>query len=101
MKLYLDDTREAPKGWVRCYWPEEVIKYIQTESVEMISLDHDLGDDEHGTGMTVLNWIEEQVYTNDKFVLPIIWVHSANAPKRIEMIKLINRLNEVNAQMEK
>lgn len=50
MKVYLDDERAAPDGWTRVYWPEEAIELLKTGAVHEISLDHDLGDDEHGTG---------------------------------------------------
>jgi len=93
VRVYLDDTRETPEGYVRVYWPEEAIELLKTESVEEISLDHDLGDDKHGTGYDVIKWIEEQVVTND-FSPPVIRVHSANAgamPKMLNGIRSIYR----------
>lgn len=84
MKIYLDDERETPAGWHRVYWPEEAIELLKTGKVEEISLDHDLGDDEHGTGYDVVLWIEEAVYTSD-FKAPIIKVHSANPSAREKM----------------
>ncbi|WP_020405206.1 cyclic-phosphate processing receiver domain-containing protein [Hahella ganghwensis] len=84
MKVYLDDERKTPEGWTRVYWPEEAIELLQTGKVEEISLDHDLGDDDHGTGYDVVLWIEEQVITND-FQPPKIRVHSANSSAREKM----------------
>ena len=84
MKVYLDDERETPAGWHRVYWPEEAIELLKTGKVEKISLDHDLGDDEHGTGYDVVLWIEEAVFTSD-FKSPIIKVHSANPSAREKM----------------
>lgn len=84
MKLYLDDERTTPEGWVRVYWPDEAIEYLKTGQVTEISLDHDLGDDERGTGYDVLLWIEEQVITN-YMVPPIMQVHSANSSARQKM----------------
>ena len=78
MKIWLDDIRKEPEGWVRCFWPEEVISYLEKGNVEEISLDHDLGDDAHGTGYDVITWIEEKVHTSD-FVPPMIRVHSQNS----------------------
>lgn len=71
MKVYLDDERETPEGWVRVYWPEEAIELLKSGKVNELSLDHDLGDDEHGTGYDVVLWIEEAVYTRG-FVPPKI-----------------------------
>ncbi|VAW81561.1 hypothetical protein MNBD_GAMMA12-2513, partial [hydrothermal vent metagenome] len=56
MKVYLDDERPTPEGWVRVYWPDEAIELLKTGKVKEISLDHDLGDDERGTGYDVVLW---------------------------------------------
>lgn len=91
MKVYLDDERETPEGYTRVFWPEEAIELLKTGDVTEISLDHDLGDDEHGTGYDVVVWIEEQVYLNN-FKPPIIKVHSANSSARDKMLNGINNI---------
>jgi hypothetical protein len=48
MKVFLDDLRTAPRGWVLVSWPDEAIQLLKTGSVTHLSLDHDLGDDERG-----------------------------------------------------
>lgn len=93
MKVYLDDERVTPEGWTRVYWPQEAVALLKAGGVEEISLDHDLGDDERGTGYDVLEWIEEAVVLNG-FIPPVIRVHSANPPARVRMqaaIKTIER----------
>lgn len=84
MKLYLDDERKTPVGWVRVFWPEEAIAWLKTEMVTEISLDHDLGDDDRGTGYDVILWIENEVMTNN-FIPTQINIHSANVSARIKM----------------
>ncbi len=54
MRVFLDDERATPDGWVRVYWPAEAIALLKTGAVEELSLDHDLGDDERGTGYDVV-----------------------------------------------
>tara|TARA_R110002049_G_scaffold285698_4_gene467063 strand:- start:225547 stop:225711 length:165 start_codon:yes stop_codon:yes gene_type:complete len=54
MKVYLDDERETPQGWIRVYWPDEAIELLRSGEVIEISLDHDLGDDNRGTGYDVI-----------------------------------------------
>lgn len=80
MKIFLDDCREAPAGWVRTYTPKETIELLKFNQVEALSLDHDLGDDERiSTGYDVLLWIEERVIF-DGYVPPTeIQVHSSNS----------------------
>lgn len=94
MKVYLDDERTTPDGWVRVHWPDEAIALLKTGEVAEISLDHDLGDDDRGTGYDVILWIEEAVATSG-FCPPDIRVHSVNPPARLKMelgIQNIQRL---------
>ena len=84
MKVYLDDERATPEGWHRVYWPDEAIAILKTGRVTELSLDHDLGADERGTGYDVVLWIEEAVITRG-FVPPKISVHSANSSARQKM----------------
>ncbi|MGK5054845.1 cyclic-phosphate processing receiver domain-containing protein [Janthinobacterium lividum] len=94
MKVYLDDERNTPEGWTRVYWPDEAVSLLTSGEVVEISLDHDLGDDERGTGYDVILWIEEAVALRG-FNPPIIFVHSANSSAREKMeagIAAISRL---------
>lgn len=43
MWLYVDDLRDIPNGFIGARTFEEVVKYLETGCVELISLDHDLG----------------------------------------------------------
>ena len=85
MKVFLDDERATPEGWVRVYWPGEAVALLQTGQVSEISLDHDLGDDARGTGYDVVLWVEEAVRLRG-FVPPHIQVHSANPAARVRML---------------
>jgi hypothetical protein len=96
MKVFLDDERTPPPGWKLVRWPVDVIALLERGGVEEVSLDHDLGDDERGTGYDVLLWIEEKVATSD-FEPPALRVHSANSSARLKMeaaIRSIQRLYE-------
>jgi hypothetical protein len=66
------------------YWPDEAIALLAAGKVAEISLDHDLGDDERGTGYDVVLWIEEAVALHG-FTPPMIFVHSANSSAREKM----------------
>lgn len=92
MKVYLDDIRYEPDGWVGVRWPDEAIELLKTGEVDEISLDHDLGDaiytppgKKERTGYDVLLWIEQAVVT-EGFVPPVIHIHTANpvAKERME-----------------
>ncbi len=99
MRIFLDDERRPPEGWTLVRWPQEVIALLQTHNVTHLSLDHDLGDDERGTGYDVIVWVERAV-AMDGFVPPAIRVHSANSSARIKMeagIKAIERLHKAQS----
>ena len=95
MKIYLDDERSTPEGWVRCYWPDEVIELLQSNAVTDLSLDHDLGDDHRGTGYDVLLWIEEAVALKG-YQPPTIKVHSANSSARDKMVLAIQNIHRLS-----
>lgn len=94
LKVFLDDSRSTPLGWVRAFWPEEVIEKLKTGQVTHLSLDHDLGNDQRGTGYDVLLWIEEQIALHD-FVPPHISLHTDNASARIKMNLALTKIQRM------
>ena len=100
MKIFLDDERKPPEGWHLISTPQEAIEWLQTGSVEEISLDHDLGEGPDN-GYQVILWIEEAVALR-QFLPPKIRVHSANPSARQKMelgIQSIYRLHEENLKI--
>ena len=86
MKLYLDDERPTPEGWERAYTAPEAIELLKTGKITHLSLDHDLGPEEAGTGYDVCLWIEEKIIdTAFDFTPPAITIHSANPVGRQRM----------------
>lgn len=99
MKIYLDDQRPAPNGWVRCYWPEEVIALLAKKNVTEVSLDHDLGDwtsTSERTGHDVLVWLECEVhdggYQNRPF--PKVHIHTANPVAKNQMTAALTAIHK-------
>ncbi|WP_245209024.1 cyclic-phosphate processing receiver domain-containing protein, partial [Ralstonia solanacearum] len=69
-------------------------RFHSPTSLKRGSLDHDLGDDAHGTGYDVILWIEEAVALRG-FNPPKITIHSANASaaeKMLAGVRAIERL---------
>ena len=99
MKLWLDDIRKAPDGWQWVKTAQEAIACLSTGKVKMVSLDHDLGNDElYGTGYTVLTWVERQVFENESFPIPEMLVHSANAVGRVNMFRAIRAIEKMRTK---
>jgi len=94
IKLWLDGKRPAPEGWQHVLWPEDAIAMLFKGYVSCLSLDHDLGDNEHGTGYDVLLWIE-QATMQSHFTPPLITVHSANESTRQKMEALITKIGRI------
>jgi len=47
INLYLDDKRACPEGFVIARTMDEAIKLMEQHDVDILSLDHDLGEDEN------------------------------------------------------
>lgn len=79
MKLYLDDIRKCPEGWIQAFTANEAIKILQTGFVTDLSLDHDLGEAKNGTGADVTKFLMQQVFDGNTRIVPTnISIHSAN-----------------------
>lgn len=106
--LFLDDVRKEPKGWVRVKTADRCIKVLEGNRVKVLSLDHDLGENENGTGYDVVLWMEKRIRGDRDWVLPKhIIVHSVNAPARermfrglIEILKISNSFSLHNFPYE-
>jgi len=94
LRVYLDDEREAPPGWFRVYTAAEAIELLQTGRVEEISLDHDLGPPDVGTGYDVVVWLERRVIS-DGFLPPLIRIHTANPAARVRMEAAVRSIERV------
>lgn len=95
MRVYLDDVRPVPDGWVLARTVDEALAWLATGQVTEVSLDHDLGEAEAGTGYDVLLWIEQAVAERD-YVPPAIRIHTSNPAARPRMqaaVRSIQRLH--------
>lgn len=102
--IYLDDVRPTPEGWVGCRWPNEVIGLINKGGVEMIDLDHDLGDSREveRTGYDVLVWLEEKCNNDVTFIPPVIMIHTSNPSARQKMVLAARGIAKIrNERIEK
>lgn len=92
-KLFIDDLRPVPKGYVVARTYKEAIAIICKGDVSHISFDHDLGGKK--TGYDIAKFIEEQAIKGN--VLFDTWqIHSANpvGKKNIEMAMLSAQRNK-------
>lgn len=91
-KIWLDDVRPAPEGYVHCHSVKEaMLKIILSEAadvkIELIDCDHDLGDyaAQGGDGIKLIDWLAER-----KTFYPI-QLHTQNPVGRETMQREIDR----------
>ncbi len=89
VRLWLDDVRPAPEGWVHACTAQAAISILNVGNVTEISFDHDLGPDNAGTGYDVACAIEEGAY--DSLMPKLKWaIHSANPVGRERITSAMN-----------
>jgi hypothetical protein len=101
MKVFLDDERNTPQGWVRVYSVQELIELMESSGndIEELSLDHDLGTGMQ-TGYDFMLWLEREVYEGRITKIPSMDFHTANPFGRENMeraLRSIMRKLEENA----
>ena len=93
MKLWIDDVRPAPEGYVWCKSVNETIDKLSDlinfgiDDIEVIDIDHDAGDFAYDGGdyIKLLDWLEE---TGCNYP---IHIHSANPVGVENMRRIIQR----------
>ena len=91
MKIWLDDLRPAPCGFVWCRSVNEAKRTIAeneaSQPVELIDCDHDLGDFavDGGDGIKLLDWLLE------RGTLYPVALHTMNPVGRENMRRMLQR----------
>ena len=92
MKIWVDDLRGVPKGYIGTKSVNETISLIEKlekegEQIELIDLDHDLGDyvSQGGDAIKILDFLAER-----GTFYPIA-IHTANPVGRANMERMIQR----------
>ena len=91
MKIWLDDLRPAPAGFVWCRSVNEEKRLIAEQEtlqpIECIDCDHDLGDyaDDGGDGIRLLDWLLE------RGTLYPVALHTMNPVGRDNMRRMLQR----------
>lgn len=88
MKLWLDDYRQAPEGWMHVRTAAEAISVLEKGGITEISLDYHLGDfrdDLQYAGRAVSAWIARGAHAGT--VPRIKWhIHSDSIEGRATML---------------
>lgn len=102
INLYVDDLRDCPEGYTVARTYGEAILLLETQQVNILSLDHDLGEDEKGnllpTGYDLVKYICENGLRANK-----IYMHTDNPVGRDNMyhtLKAAQRRGFIDSRME-
>ncbi len=89
MKIWLDDVRPAPDGFIWCRSVNEAKNVIEStkDMITLVDCDHDLGDyaQDGGDGIKLLDWLAE---TNRFYPVRL---HTMNPVGRENMQRLLER----------
>ena len=92
MKIWVDDLRPVPSGYVGTKSVNETIDLIEKlenvgENIELLDLDHDLGDyvTQGGDAIRILDYLAER-----GTFYPVV-IHTANPVGRANMERMIQR----------
>lgn len=97
-KLYLDDERTHPEGWIRAHNAKEAKEILLSGEVTFASLDHDLFMDRYWSrdwnsvtayelesGLDVVEWmVENNIWPEEG-----LRIHTDYTTGRLEMMKLV------------
>ncbi len=98
MKVYLDDLRDTPEGWVRVYTVPELIRLFKEKHKEItdISLDNSLGLLPNGReriqGIRFLQWLEARKAYGVPYNVPLLAFHSSDVNRWGEAKQILHRL---------
>lgn len=85
INVFLDDMRVCPNNFTLVKSVKKCIRMLETEEINVLSLDHDLGHNVP-TGYDLCKWIvEHNIYPK------IIYIHSSNPVGVNNMIQLLTR----------
>lgn len=98
MNIFIDDTRSAPKDWIRFTSAENFIKALPhlPYPVQHISFDHDLGEPRyHQSGYDLIKYL---VDNRAKFFEQVgtIYIHSSNVVGRKNMMSYLASAQQHN-----
>lgn len=91
INVYLDDLRDCPERFILARNALECRLLLLSNDVNILSLDHDLGEVDAETGYDFCKWLVEAGEYETKIYPKEIYLHTANGVGRDNMYQLLNR----------
>ncbi len=95
VKIWLDDERKSPSGFIHFHSVNEVIDFILTSGYTAfyLDLDHDLGEyaNDGGDAIKLIYWLVENGYNKNEYYTFKFNLHTMNPVGRENMKAMIER----------
>lgn len=95
VKIWLDDERKSPSGFIHFHSVNEVIDFIDTSGYTAfyLDLDHDLGEyaNDGGDAIKLIYWLIEHGYNENTYYTFKFNLHTMNPVGRENMKAMIER----------
>ena len=95
VKIWLDDERKSPSGFMHFHSVNEVIDFISTSGYTAfyLDLDHDLGEyaSDGGDAIKLIYWLIENGYNENPIYKFKFNIHTMNPVGREDMKAMIER----------
>ncbi|SFD02263.1 hypothetical protein SAMN05443252_11415 [Bacillus sp. OV322] len=92
INLYVDDLRDCPEGFIIARTVDEAINLCKQYKIHLLSLDHDLGEDECGlllpTGYDFVKYFCQHAI-EEHFEVDKIYLHTDNPVGRENMLQTL------------
>lgn len=94
-KLFVDDMREIPAGWIGARTVSEAIAVLACLPISHVSLDHDIIFPRHGVGlyqalsMETFKGVAHYIAAMPEDKRPVIRVHTANAGAAMTLCSIL------------
>ena len=100
-KLWVDDERPAPEGWVWVKDVESARAVLRWDNVAELSLDHDLGNGPTGYVLaeTLEQWWQDGGWKRDK-VPVVLRCHSSNPAGRARIEAIFKRIEQWRSKID-
>lgn len=91
IKVFLDDVRPAPDGWVLVKSVHECVELLHKGGVTHLSLDNDLGPDAID-GWRVMAYLETRCAGDPDYRIPHVRFHTSNPVAKDLMARILQSI---------
>lgn len=97
MKLFIDDIRPIPEGWIGARNIGDAAFFMRNQTFTAISFDNDMGEEKEGADLA--NWLEQKLatgeFSKERFKNCVFTVHSSNPAACVRIEQALVKIREL------